>query len=117
MLQNRTCKECSVAFTGGPRAYFCQSCRSLRIRQNTAITSYRHRHGLTRKIGSTDTCERCKNTYTVMGSLQRFCLECKPIHTLEHDREATLTFYHINKEVINPVRNERRRKKEENEPS
>jgi len=111
MLQNRVCREigCGIEFTGGPRAYYCHSCRAERQRKQNLEYQSRNRRGLARKLGSTDTCELCKNSYTVNSGLQRFCPECQPIHTLEYDRETSLPFYHGHKDGINPVRNERRR--------
>jgi hypothetical protein len=114
MIQDRTCRECSCSFKGGPRAYYCPSYREDRKKQATREYNARKRKGQVRHIGSIDTCERCKKDYTVESGLQRFCPECKPIHTLEYDRETALPFYHENKDRINPVRNDRRRVGERN---
>lgn len=108
MIKEHTC-ECGTVFDGGPSARYCHSCRAERTRIADAASKARARRGLTRKLGSIDTCERCKNEYIVKGGLQRFCEDCQPIHTLEYDRETSLPFYREHKESINPVRNERRR--------
>lgn len=109
MIQDRLCKECSCSFQGGPRAYYCPVCRAERQRIQNAAGKARERKGLTRKIGSTDTCERCKKHYVVNSGLQRFCEVCRPEHTLEHDRQTSLPVYYIRKDDLNPIRNERRR--------
>ena len=109
MMQDRICRECSCSFLGGPRAYYCLLCRAERQRIQGAAGKARERAGLTRKIGSSDTCERCNNTYTINGSLQRFCQDCQPIHALEYDRETSLPVYYDRKNELNPIRNERRR--------
>lgn len=108
MIQDRTCRECHQSFKGGPRAYYCPSCRIIRQREANRKSSARERVGLTRKLGSTDTCQRCRKPYKVSAPIQRFCPDCQPIHALEYDRETSLPFYHENKYRTNPVRNIRR---------
>lgn len=108
-LLDRVCRECDRHFQGGPRAYYCPSCRADRQRQQWASYQRRKRVGKIRPLGSVDTCERCGESYTVEGGLQRFCPDCQSIQAAEHDRETSIDFYHLNKEQINPPRNERRR--------
>lgn len=108
-LLDRTCRECDRSFQGGPRAFYCPSCRAERQREQSRRGKARQRQGLTRRLGSIDTCERCRKQYTVEGGLQRFCPECQPVHAQEYDRETSLEFYYQNKGRINPGRNERRR--------
>lgn len=112
MIQDRKCKQCGILFQGGPRAYYCPSCRVVRKKEAKAEYLKRKRRGESRSIGSTDTCERCGNEYIVEGGLQRFCPECQPIHAAEYDRKTALTFYHNNKERINPPRKFKRRKRD-----
>lgn len=111
MILDRTCKTCYCTFPGGPRAYYCPSCRVEQKRQAKARYLQKKRLGIgIRHIGSTDRCERCSELYTVESGLQRFCPNCQPIHAAEYDAKTGLSFYHSNKENINPTRNERRRK-------
>lgn len=110
MLQHRICKTCSCSFQGGPRAYYCHSCREERKRVQGAEHKRRKRKGESRPLGSIDKCEKCTKDYIVQSGNQRFCPECQPIHAQEYDRVTGLTYYHVNKDNINPVRNERRRK-------
>lgn len=114
MIQDRTCRECSNVFQGGPRAYYCPECRAERSRERDRLHKQKLRAGGDgiRKIGSEDTCERCGKQYIVQAGLQRFCPDCRPIHTAEYDRETALPFYHANKETINPQRNKKRRKRD-----
>lgn len=112
MLQGRKCKDCGTPFTGGPRAYYCHVCRSIRQKQAKAAYQSRKRQGYVRTLGSKDKCERCGKEYTVEGGLQRFCPDCQPIHASEHDRKTALSFYHENKERINPPRKVKRRKRD-----
>lgn len=108
-LQDRTCRQCGNTFEGGPRAYYCPTCRAERTRKTYAEYKRRKRQGKTRALGSKDTCERCGKTYTVKGGNQRFCPECQPIHTAEYDRRTSLEFYRKHKDRINPTRNQRRK--------
>lgn len=114
MIQSRICQQCGHSFEGGPRAYYCPSCRVERQKITKATYRERKRKGESRSLGSKDKCERCGKEYTVESGLQRFCPDCQPIHTLEYDRETALPFYHQNKDRLNPVRNERRRVGERN---
>lgn len=109
MLLQRTCQQCNSQFSGGPRAYYCPSCRAERQRKQSAAYQRRKRAGNIRPLGSIDKCTRCGKQYTVEGGQQRFCPECQPVHTQEYDRETSLEYYHEHKARINPVRNERRR--------
>lgn len=109
MIQNRTCRECGRQFDGGPRAYYCPSCRLERDRATAAKYRLRKRNGDARPIGSLDKCERCHNDFTVNGGLQRFCPDCQIAHKLEHDMSRAMPKYESNKSRLNPIRNERRR--------
>lgn len=111
MLQDRQCIKCKTSFKGGPRAYYCPNCRDERTKETNRNHKRKKRLGLTRSIGSKDTCERCGEQYTVEAGLQRFCPDCQPIHAAEYDRKTALPFYHANKERINPPRKIRRRKR------
>jgi uncharacterized Zn ribbon protein len=105
MIQDRVCKVCGRSFRGGPRAFYCPECRYTRQRDREA--GYR-KNGSKRPLGSIDLCERCSKEYTVVSGLQRFCPECRPIHTTEYDRETSLEFYAEYKDRINQIRNPRR---------
>lgn len=109
MLQQRKCQVCGSLFMGGPRAFYCPSCRREIYLERHKEYNRRQKCGTTRKIGSIDKCQRCDKEYIVIGSLQRFCPECQPIHALEYDRVTSLKYYHQNKQKINPVRYDRRK--------
>lgn len=109
MIQDRICEQCGISFKGGPRAYYCPSCRIERSKQTNRDYKQRKKIGKTRELGSIDICEKCNEEYVVNSGLQRFCSKCQIPHNLEYDRETGLEFYHKNKDTINPIRNERRR--------
>lgn len=79
-IRDRVCQECGVTFRGGPRAWYCPTCRTERRRE----ADRRHKkNGATRPIGSTGRCERCGAEYTVNGSRQRYCKDCADIAVKE----------------------------------
>ena len=80
VVRARTCRQCGKAFPGGPRAWYCPSCRADRKR---AQSKARNRGAPQRKLGSTDQCARCGKDYIVTASLQRYCKECAPVHLRE----------------------------------
>lgn len=72
----RTCRACGTVFPGGPRAWYCPDCRLERRREADKRSKQRKAAGRARSIGSTDLCEICSKSYTVNGSLQRYCPNC-----------------------------------------
>lgn len=116
MIQNRTCRECSRSFKGGPRAYYCPECRYERQKKRDRERQAKKRKGIgaERPLGSLDKCERCKKEYTVNAGLQRFCENCQIAHKLEYDHSRAMPKYEKSKERLNPARNYRRRVGERN---
>lgn len=110
MLIKRTCQQCGVSFLGGPRAWYCPSCRIERTRETNARYKQRKRQGKTRRIGSIDLCSVCGKEYTVSGGLQKYCPDCAPEAIRAVDREQSRAYYQRVKAVLNPIRNDRRRK-------
>ena len=98
---------------GGPRAWYCLNCRWERQKIADIKCAERRRLGKTRKIGSADLCVICGNPYTVKGGRQKYCEKCAPKAIAEIDKEQGLNYYRENKEKINPLRNEKRRKERE----
>jgi len=106
MILDRVCISCAATFRGGPRAYYCPSCRYKRDKE---ATDRQRKHGPNRKLGSFDNCVRCGQQYIVNGGQQRFCETCSPIHAREYDRVTSLQHYRLNRNQINSVRMIRRR--------
>lgn len=105
-IYDRECKKCGVNFKGGPRAWYCPTCR--RERQRERESEYR-RCSARRKLGSKDLCENCGKKYVVSGGLQKYCPECAPVMHKIKDSEQSLAYYNRHKHIINPKRNEARR--------
>lgn len=94
---------------GGPRAWYCTECRDERRKEAKKRYKQRKKLGLTRKLGSQDTCKYCGKKYVVESGQQVMCLDCKPEQYAKHDRESSIEFYHNNKEKLNPKRYKKRR--------
>ena len=107
-IRKRTCKQCDRIFDGGPRAWYCPTCRE--ERRKIRASGYR-KNGPKRRIGSIDQCEKCGEPYTVDGGGQRYCKKCAPDAIREKDRQQGLEWYYRNFDSYNPHRNEVRRKK------
>jgi membrane protease subunit (stomatin/prohibitin family) len=73
VMRDRTCRECGKTFSGGPRAWYCPECRT--IRQKAAKQRYQSK-GPSRALGSMDKCEICGKEYIVKSARQRYCPDC-----------------------------------------
>lgn len=75
VVKDRTCRQCGAIFRGGPRAWYCPSCRQERRLES----SRRFRaNGPARPLGSTDFCVVCGNPYIVNSARQKYCPDCAP---------------------------------------
>ena len=61
-IRPRTCRECGTTFDGGPRAWYCPSCRAIRQKEADAR---RRKNGTIRPLGSIDHCTICGKEYIV----------------------------------------------------
>ncbi len=109
LIKDCICKQCNIIFKGGPRAYYCPSCREDRKKETNRSHRENKKAGNSRTLGATDICQQCGGQYMITAGLQRFCPDCKKSHNLEHDRVTGLAYYHTNKNDINPERNKKRR--------
>lgn len=85
-IRPRTCHECGAIFDGGPRAWYCPSCRT--VRQKEAAARYR-KNGVDRPLGSIDHCTVCGKEYVVKSGRQRYCPECADDAVRQQDRMAS----------------------------
>ena len=86
----RICRECGVTFSGGPRAWYCPTCRAERSRQHNKQHKMRKRNGVVVPIGSVISCEICGKETVKNSGQQRFCKECAPQHLKEIDNAQSL---------------------------
>lgn len=105
-IYDRICRECGMSFQGGPRAWYCPSCRNQRKKERAA--KYR-KEGYIRSLGSIDYCCHCGKPYVVQSGLQRYCKSCGEENHKLVDRRQSLDYYNHHKGALNPRRNERRR--------
>ena len=73
VVLDRTCRQCGATFQGGPRAWYCPSCRADRRREQDRKRS---KSGTARPIGSTDLCVKCGGEYIVASGRQKYCPNC-----------------------------------------
>lgn len=106
---NRICQSCGVAFLGGPRAFYCPSCRAERRKIQSAQARERARKGITRKIGQEYPCEICGELYILNCGTQRFCKKCSAEHFHEAEKELAKSRYEKSKDDINTKRKNRRK--------
>lgn len=109
MLRKCKCRQCGVEFIGGPRAFYCSSCRIERQREQGREYNRRKRMGATRELGSLDTCKVCGKLYTVCSGNQLYCPDCAPKEAEKIKREMSLRWYKSKKDIINPIRKLKRR--------
>lgn len=82
-LRPRTCRTCGVIFHGGPRAWYCPSCRA--ERRKTREKKYQL-VGYSRHLGDIDTCLICGGEYVICSGRQKYCPKCAPEAVREIDR-------------------------------
>ena len=105
IYNNRICRTCGVKFSGGPRAWYCPECRTVRAKER------KHKYkqvGFERHVGDIDICKCCGKQYIISSGPQRFCTDCAKINLKELDRKQGLDYYYQNKDKINPIRNQKR---------
>lgn len=110
MIHRCICKSCQTVFKGGPRAWYCPSCREDRKRDQKVAYMRRKAKGHVREIGGVDKCQSCGKEYIINAAAQMYCPECRiPMHA-EKLREQSLDYYYKNRDDINPLRLMARRK-------
>ena len=96
-VKDRVCRQCGTTFPGGPRAWYCQSCRLDRRRE---ADRRHHKTGAARPIGSTDTCAICGAEYVVDGPRQRYCKDCADSATKDAVRAHKREYAADNKDAM-----------------
>ena len=105
VVKDRTCRQCGAVFQGGPRAWYCPSCREERQRES----SRRHKaNGTARPLGSTDYCAVCGKPYIVNSARQRYCADCAYDAVRAVDRPASRAWNQAHKDTYYPAKNAKR---------
>lgn len=106
VVKDRVCRQCGAVFPGGPRAWYCPSCRRERQRE----ASRRHKaNGTSRALGSTDLCMVCGKPYTVNSGQQKYCPDCAYDAVRAVDRQASRAWNHAHKDTYYPTKNAKRK--------
>lgn len=102
-IRDRVCRQCGVTFPGGPRAWYCPTCRAERRQEAWK----RHKKvGTARPLGSTDTCKRCGKEYIVEGGRQMYCKDCAEIAVKEKVRGHKREYNAKNRDALNDHKRE-----------
>lgn len=109
VIAPRICRQCGTIFEGGPRAWYCPSCRAERLRAAEARYRAKGRKA-DRPLGSIDHCTRCGKEYTVNAARQKYCPDCAYEGVREVDRPTSRAWNQEHKDTYYPARNAKRRK-------
>lgn len=99
-MLNRTCRLCECTFVGGPRAWYCPTCRDKRQKIADARYKANKRSGNVIPLGSTIHCEICGTDIIKNSGLQRFCNDCAYTHLKEVDNKQSLAWKRSNPEKV-----------------
>ena len=105
VVKDRTCRQCGAVFSGGPRAWYCPACRSVRAKE---ADRRRKASGIARPLGSTDICTVCGKPYVVRSSRQKYCPDCAYEAVRAVDRPASRAWNQAHKATYYPARNAKR---------
>lgn len=86
VIRIRTCQRCGTNFDGYPGSKFCPDCGIIQKKEHNKKYRERKKKGTVRKLGGTDSCEKCGKEYTVTGGLQKYCPDCAEEAIRENDR-------------------------------
>lgn len=89
IYRERACMDCGKVMLMHIKSKRCPDCQREATLATGRIYRQRMRRGLTRQIGSVDTCLRCGEPYTVAGGQQKYCKDCAAAAWRENDRAAS----------------------------
>lgn len=92
----RVCKACGATFLGGPRAWYCPSCREEREKKRAAEFRERKRCGKVVPVGAVIPCEGCGKLIVKNGGSQRYCPECAAKHLKAIDNAQSIAWKRLN---------------------
>lgn len=96
-MRERTCRACGAKFIGGPRAWYCPTCRHERQKERDREI---HRNGPARKLGSTDLCVICGKAYSVESPAQKYCKDCAEATIKAIARKQSVEYAKANREKM-----------------
>ena len=92
-LAVRICRTCGAQFVGGPRAWYCPSCRVERTRAAKRAHRERRARGLAVRLGSTRKCAVCGSEFAICAARQIYCSRCAAAAYAAVDREQARMRY------------------------
>lgn len=110
VVKPRVCRQCGATFDGGPRAWYCPSCRKQRRRDADARFRAKGRKA-DRPLGSTDKCARCGSEYVVKSARQRYCPGCAYEAVREADRPMSRKWNREHRDTYYPAKNAKRQER------
>jgi hypothetical protein len=112
VIRARICRQCGTTFLGGPRAWYCPSCREERKKEQALRYQRNRRAGKSIVVGETlAKCEKCGAVFTMMAARQKYCIDCRHEAWKSSDQRQGLVYYTENREEINSVRSQQRKGK------
>lgn len=96
-ITEKNCKNCGIAFMGGPTAQYCPICREERKRKTDREYKDRKRRGLSRKVGEIQTCIDCGCKYAFYIGASERCRECAEKRGKIIDRQKSKEWNRNNK--------------------
>lgn len=117
-IVDRVCRSCGVTFPGGPRAWYCLTCRAERKKATKREHERRKRLGISRKVGDLQTCVDCGKQYAFYIGASERCPECAGKHGKIIDLQKSKEWNANNKsEYLKAKREHERRKRGKTEPA
>lgn len=97
-LADRICKNCGVTFAGGPRAWYCPTCRNERAKESNREHKRRKRLGKSRKVGDSQICVDCGCKYAYYIGASERCPKCAEMHGKTADRQKSKEWNKANRD-------------------
>lgn len=86
LYTERACIDCGTILLMHIKSKRCPQCQTAANLKSDRESKRRQYAGVSRKLGSTDLCQRCGQPYVVKSGLQRYCPACASIAAQENDR-------------------------------
>lgn len=117
---DRQCRECGNTFKGGPRAWYCPSCRAERMRAQNRDFKTRKRSGDVVPLGSIIKCKICGVNIVKNSGLQEYCAICAEKHLKDVDNQQSQEWKRNNKDKYLKAKRDfdkRRRAEQDSKPT
>lgn len=109
VVKERICRQCGATFQGGPRAWYCPSCRAQRSREAARRFRAKGRKA-DRALGTIDKCVLCGKEYVVNAARQKYCPDCAYEGVRIVDRPQSRNWNAQHKDTYYPAKNAKRHK-------